>query len=156
MEEAAQVKLLDRNSYLIIVAVAVVLVAALALSCQEKAARVCFGENCVNVEVASTPGERETGLMGRESLETGMLFIFPREGSYRFWMKGTLVPLDMVWISGNGTVVFVQENARPCGAEPCETFGPPEAAAMYVLELNSGTAGVLGAVPGTKASISMA
>ena len=103
--------------------------------------RVCFDENCFSVEIADDDGERTFGLMNRDSLDAdkGMLFIFDNEGNYPFWMKNTLIPLDMVWLNSNKEVVFIKENALPCEQDPCSII-THEGQAKYVVELNAGTA----------------
>lgn len=105
---------------------------------------VCFSNNCFKVELAKTNTERETGLMNRKELanDSGMLFIFEKEEIYPFWMKNTLIPLDIIWIkegpsAGSGQVVFIKENAQPCGLGDCP-FINPGISAKYVLEINSG------------------
>jgi uncharacterized membrane protein (UPF0127 family) len=55
--------------------------------------------------------------------DNGMLFIFNKEEIYAFWMKNTLIPLDMVWIDSNNTIVDIQ-TAVPCEADPCPTYKP--------------------------------
>jgi uncharacterized membrane protein (UPF0127 family) len=102
--------------------------------------KVCFGSDCFFVKLAKTDAEREKGLMFQKSLDknSGMLFVFPAEGIYPFWMKNTLVSLDIIWIDGNKKVVFIKENAQPCQpGEECPLIYP-EAAAQYVLEINAG------------------
>lgn len=101
---------------------------------------VCIKNNCFSLEIADSLQERERGLMNREHLEKGkgMLFVFKKEGIYKFWMKNTLIPLDIIWIDGAGKVVYIKEEARPCKTDLCESFGPDEKA-KYVLEINGGT-----------------
>lgn len=70
---------------------------------------------------------------------TGMLFFFRDSGEYPFWMKNTLVPLDMIWLDDQRRVVHVEPNVPPCKADPCPSY-PPHAAAKYVLELGAGQA----------------
>ncbi|MDP2909631.1 MAG: DUF192 domain-containing protein, partial [bacterium] len=79
--------------------------------------------------------------MGGESLEedAGMLFVFDKEDFYSFWMKNTLMPLDMIWINENNKIVYIQKNARPCETEKCQNYATPEKA-KYVLEINAGLA----------------
>lgn len=103
--------------------------------------RVCFGENCFSVEIADSDAERTTGLMNRGSLDAGagMLFVFEREGNYPFWMKDTLIPLDMIWLNSEREIVYIFENAQPCTTESCAII-THEGSALYVVELNSGTA----------------
>ncbi len=91
------------------------------------------------VELAKTPAERQQGLMFRESMpdDRGMLFIFDDVVPRSFWMKNTLIPLDMIFVDENWTVVHVA-NAVPCTADPCLSYSSPPA--KYVLEINGGLA----------------
>lgn len=101
--------------------------------------KVCFESNCFFVELAKTNTERETGLMNRKELanDSGMLFIFEKEEIYPFWMKNTLIPLDIIWIGSNNKIVFIKENAQPCGLDYCPLINPG-ISAKYVLEINAG------------------
>jgi len=101
--------------------------------------QVCIEENCFNVEVAQTLKEIAQGLQYRESLENdrGMLFIFRDSSILSFWMKDTLIPLDIIWIDQTGEIVFIEENVPPCESDPCLTYSPPFVA-RYVLEINAG------------------
>ena len=103
--------------------------------------QACFSQNCFKIEVVSTPEEFSKGLMFRENLEkdSGMLFIFPEENFHSFWMKNTLIPLDIIWINSDKEIVFIKHDAKPCQENNCESFTPNETA-KYVLELNAGTA----------------
>lgn len=89
----------------------------------------------INVELADDAAERSIGLMFRESLDgnTGMLFVYGREGKYSFWMKNTLIPLDMIWISEGMEIVDIR-HAEPCKKDPCPSYSPQKEA-MYVLEV---------------------
>jgi uncharacterized membrane protein (UPF0127 family) len=94
------------------------------------------------VEVARTDEEMAQGLMFRESLaeRTGMLFLFPYDDdAHKFWMKNTLIPLDIVWLDKDGKVLFVSANTPPCKADPCPNYGPDFAIAT-VLEIAGGMA----------------
>jgi uncharacterized membrane protein (UPF0127 family) len=84
------------------------------------------------------------GLMNRTHMDPdkGMLFIFSQDGIYPFWMKDTLIPLDMIWMDSNGTVVFIGKNEQPCGMV-CPSINPG-VPARYVLELNAGSADRIG------------
>lgn len=95
----------------------------------------------IYVETADTPFKQALGLMGRDSLEqnTGMLFIFSKPDKYAFWMKNTLLPLDIIWLDENMRIVDIKNNVQPCTTKTCEQY-KPETAAKYVLELNSGDA----------------
>ncbi len=95
----------------------------------------------VRLELATNDELRAQGLMYRESLPPGegMLFLFPRPGEYPFWMKNTLIPLDMIWLETSGRVVAIRPDIQPCRADPCPTYAP-EAISSYVLELAAGEA----------------
>jgi uncharacterized membrane protein (UPF0127 family) len=95
----------------------------------------------VHVEIASDDATRQQGLMYRDTLarDRGMLFFFPESGNYPFWMKNTLIPLDMIWIDDQKRVVHVAANVPPCKADPCPSV-PPNANARYVLEIAAGEA----------------
>jgi uncharacterized protein len=105
----------------------------------------------VDAEVAATRDARTRGLMWRTALPegTGMLFIFPEEDRLSFWMKNTLIPLDMIFVARDRTIVGLVENATP------RTLSPrgPAAAALYVLEVPGGWAAKLGVVPGLKVTL---
>ncbi len=122
-------------------------------SSPEKYGRVCFRDNCFSTEMARTDTERTRGLMFRESLATdgGMLFVFDREDTYPFWMKNTLIPLDIIWINKSKEVVFIAENVQLCQTEICPNINPNNKAAKYVLEINGGLALKIGLKIGDKA-----
>jgi len=90
----------------------------------------------VQAEVARTDDERERGLMFRRKLapEAGMLFVMPGDRDWTFWMKNTLIPLDLVFADKDGRVVGVVEDARPLD-ESSRKAGTPS---RYVLEVNGG------------------
>ena len=93
------------------------------------------------LEVVRTPEEQAQGLMFRESLaeKTGMLFPFGDKAVHRFWMKNTMIPLDMIWMDVDGKVIFVSADTPPCKADPCPSYGP-DAPAASVLEIAGGMA----------------
>lgn len=105
--------------------------------------QICIGagEKCFDIEIADTMQKQEIGLMNREYLapDVGMLFIFAKEEIHNFWMKNTLIPLDIIWINKNKKIIFIKENVQPCKIEQCELFTPNEKA-KYVLEINGGLA----------------
>jgi uncharacterized membrane protein (UPF0127 family) len=105
--------------------------------------RVVFPDGTViHVEVASDDPTREQGLMYRDVLpeDRGMIFIFPQNGTYPFWMKNTLIPLDMIWIDETKKVNFVASDVPPCKADPCPSFGSQTIPSRYVLETAAGVA----------------
>jgi uncharacterized protein len=114
---------------------------------------VCFGENCFMVEVARTNKQRAQGLMFRDYLDEsgGMLFVFPKDDTYGFWMKNTKIPLDIIWFNFDKEVVFIKNSAQPCETNICSPIFPDKPA-RYVLEVNAGSAARLGIRLGDKAS----
>ena len=90
----------------------------------------------VKAEVADTQEKMERGLMFRERLgeNKGMFFAFEHEGTYAFWMKNTLIPLDIIFISGDFKIVEIF-HAEPCAEEPCKSYQTTKYA-KYVLEVN--------------------
>ena len=115
--------------------------------------RIYVNDNFIDVDVVSTPQERAKGLMDREYLERnkGMLFIFPREGVYYFWMKNMNFPIDMIWINKDLRVVYFEENVPPCLELVCPKYGS-EQKAQYVLETPAGWAKRNSIINGTKLS----
>ncbi len=104
--------------------------------------RVVFPDGTVvSLEVADTEAVRERGLMFRERLapDQGMIFVFPEPGEYPFWMKNTLIPLDMLWLDARSRIVAMAQSVPPCKADPCPGY-PPNAIASYVIEVVSGFA----------------
>lgn len=101
------------------------------------------------VETATTDAERAHGLMDRTHLaaDHGMLFVFATETPQSFWMKDTLIPLDILYFDADRQLVSMQLNAQPCHQHPCPIY-PSGAAAQYVLELPAGTAARIGASKG--------
>jgi len=102
--------------------------------------KICINENCFWLEVADTKREQESGLMFREKIgtnrEDGMIFIFEEESEPGFWMKNTLINLDILWISKNKSIIGFVENISKC-VDVCEVYFPPEKI-KYVIELRGG------------------
>lgn len=95
----------------------------------------------VTVEIADTEEKRQRGLMFREHLAPtdGMIFLFDEPGNYPFWMKNTLIPLDMIWVDKNAQIVWIAQSVPPCKADPCPSFDH-KGMASYVVEVVSGFA----------------
>ena len=96
-------------------------------------------EIMVNVEVADTPQKQSQGLMFRENMkwDHGMLFIFDNETILSFWMKDTLIPLDMIFVDKTFRIINIIDNTLPCNIEPCPDYSS-EKPVKYVLEVNAG------------------
>ena len=106
------------------------------------AQRIVFPDQfVVAVEVASDEETRSQGLMYRDHLadDRGMIFLFTQPGEYPFWMKNTLIPLDMIWMDSQHRIVHIAHDVQPCKADPCPNY-PPNAQASSVLELAAGVA----------------
>jgi len=100
------------------------------------------------VEVADSPDEQRQGLMFREHLpkSAGMLFVYDRPKRASFWMKNTLIPLDIIFADASGTVTKVHAMAKPTDT----TSLPGGKAVQFVLEINGGLAARLGIEPGAE------
>lgn len=92
-----------------------------------------------NLETAKTVFQKSRGLMFRKSLcqNCGMLFTFDQPGIYPFWMKNTLIPLDIIWLDSAGIVVDIK-TGQPQNTDPLTNSSP----AKYVLETNLNATGL--------------
>lgn len=107
------------------------------------------GQTAFAVELAITPQEQARGLMFRRSLpaDRGMLFVFDPPRPASFWMRNTLIPLDMLFIRDDGTVANIVHEAEPMTETPRRSDGPVRA----VLEIVGGRARALGMEAGDRA-----
>ncbi len=107
-----------------------------------------WGQARFTVELADEPAERSQGLMFRESLPRaqGMLFVYERPQRAVFWMKNTLIPLDMIFLDDSGTVTHIHENAVPLD----ETGIDGGSGVVAVLEINGGLSRQLGLAVGSE------
>jgi len=97
----------------------------------------------ITAELAITDAERAKGLMFREKIavDQGMLFCFEEEDYHAFWMKNTLIALDMLWLDKDRRIVHIERNVPPCKEDPCPSY-PPKRPGSYVLELGAGGADI--------------
>lgn len=93
------------------------------------------------VEIADDPNERSRGLMDRNSMkdDEGMFFVFEKSDYVNFWMKNTLIPLDMIFIDEHHKIAHIANDVKPCpkGVLNCQLY-PSELPVKYVLEINAG------------------
>jgi uncharacterized protein len=106
------------------------------------------GVHAFAVELASNDDERSRGLMFRKELPEGrgMLFDFEKEAPVAFWMHNTYIPLDMIFIRGDGSILRIAENTEPLSDRLIPSGGPVRA----VLEVIGGTARKFGIAPGDR------
>ncbi len=106
------------------------------------------GVHVFSVEIADNDADRAKGLMYRKELPEGrgMLFDFKREQAVSFWMQNTYIPLDMLFIRGDGRILNIAENTEPLSTRMISSNGPVRA----VLEVIGGTARKLGLAPGDR------
>lgn len=104
----------------------------------------------VQVEIADTDAKRERGLMFRKELPEGrgMLFLFDEDGEHSFWMKDTLIPLDLIFVDSSGRVTGIVARARPLSLEP-RSGGP----SRMVLEVPGGWAEAHGVRTGDRMTV---
>jgi uncharacterized protein len=119
-------------------------------------AQITISGRVILLEVARTPEQESIGLMNRTDLaaDRGMLFVFSPPRPVSFWMKNTLIPLDMVFMS-NGVVKHIGQQILPCAGDPCPGYGPePGTDIDGVIELRGGRAAELHLKVGDRLKIS--
>ena len=102
------------------------------------------GPNRIHAQIANTPDSRATGLMKKTHLceNCGMLFVFPKQGNYKFWMKGTPLPLSIAFVTVTGQIINIQEMQ----AFNTALHSAPELV-LYTLEMNKGWYSKHGIIP---------
>lgn len=132
---------------------ALILILLVSACAGNRQATVNMAGKAIAADVADTPEKRQKGLMGAVYLEEarGMLFVFPDEAQRSFWMKNTTIPLDIIFISGNMTIVDIQ-SMEPCFSSQCPSY-LSNGSAKYALEVNKGLAEKSGISAGGKVRI---
>jgi hypothetical protein len=134
----------------LLVALCIGLAGAVQAACRDDVVelRGPWGQARFSVELAMTPEEQARGLMFRDSLPrgAGMLFLYDRPASVAFWMRNTLIPLDMIFVDSAGTVTRVHHEAVPLDETPI----PGGPGVLAVLEINGGLSRRLGIAPGSE------
>jgi len=127
-----------RGAYRGVIAAVVVVILAVSACASDPRVVVhgASGDVAVTVELATTPTQQEIGLMYRKELaeSAGMLFVFDQSVEHPFWMKNTVLPLDMIFLGDDRRIVGIVKNAAPFTTTP-RTVGKPS---RYVLEVNAG------------------
>lgn len=125
------------------------------VSTTKEISQMKFGGHAFDLEVARTPQQWQKGLAQRDSLlsNQGMVFVLPAEQPLQFWMKDTLIPLDIIYFNSNGSFNAVHKNVPPCKLPKyttsyCPTYSS-DGAAQYVVELKGGTLDRLKIAPQT-------
>jgi uncharacterized membrane protein (UPF0127 family) len=110
----------------------------------------------VQLEVANTPQEQATGLMGRTSLgdDRGMLFPFNPPRPVQFWMKNTLISLDMIFVR-QGVVKAIATDVPPCKSDPCPAYGSANEVIDQVIEVRGGRSKALGLKVGDRLPVQL-
>lgn len=131
-----------------------VLMLSSCVACASGEPSVNVGGKTFKVEIADTQEKQALGLMFRDSLpaDEGMIFVFPNEAPRSFWMKNCRIPLDIMYFDKELKLVSISANTPPCKVSRCPSY-PSKAPAQYVLELNAGTASLLGIGIGDKLTL---
>lgn len=122
---------------------------SIALDKQPLAIVTASGRHQVIVEVARTKQEQATGLMFRRSIgpDEGMIFLYPQDLEITMWMRNTYIPLDMIFVKRDGSVLRVEENTEPLSER---VISSESDTARAVIELKGGSAARLGIRAGDK------
>lgn len=127
-------------------------------ACQQNQNRVTLKGQSFVVELADDNNSRAMGLMFRKEMadDAGMLFIFPDVYLRAFWMKNTLIPLDILYFDENRILVSISEKTPPCKntTTRCPNY-PSAKPAKYVLEINAGLSEKYGFKPGDELTIEL-
>ena len=113
----------------------------------------------IKANVVDTPASREKGMMCLTKLKSdyGMLFVFPQEMDLNFWMKDTLVSLDIVWIGADKKVTVVHDHMKESTVDtPDDKVAVAGGRGQYVLELPAGAAAKRGLLPGSQLAFEVA
>lgn len=138
------IKFFESKNYIVLSAIILILLFFwlwMSMGDSDQIRQACFDNVCFDLEIAENFETRSLGLMFREHLarDQAMLFIFPEAGSHGFWMKNTLIPLDIIWLNESLEIVFIKHQAQPCQNGECPVFRPTTPA-QYVLEIKGGLA----------------
>lgn len=138
-EKTKKTKWALRLAGVLVVTILLAVITLFAIKSQNDLQTVLINDIKISVEIATTSQQQARGLCCRTTLKDGhgMLFMYSQPGVHRFWMKDTLIPLDMYWIDKSNKIIHIEHNVQPSSYP--KTFGP-EADSLYVLETNAGFA----------------
>lgn len=131
--------------------------AALLSGCSTGEPTVTLSGQEYTIEITDTPKARRTGLMYRTELakDSGMLFIYDSARSVSFWMKNTLIPLDILYFDADQKLQQIYADTPPCKTNPCPLY-PSSQPTRYILELNAGESAEIGAKIGDELTLNYA
>lgn len=126
------------KTLLTIITLTITILTLLIINNQERE-KIMINNVTVSVKIADEPSEWSEGLMFVKKLDKneGMLFEYPNEDYRSFWMKNTLIPLDLIFVGEDLRVVDVKQGFEPCEQDPCPVYTSKKPA-KYVLEVNAG------------------
>jgi len=124
---------------IIIITITIIFLSFIAYNFWPNNPQVCINSHCYNVELAISDEEKSQGLMFRKYLKenSGMLFLYDSQDIYTFWMKNTLIPLDLIWINKDSEIVYIEHSATPCKNDSCPTYSS-NIDSSSILEINAG------------------
>ena len=123
---------------------------------EQNSTEIYFQDHSFSVEIADTSEERRQGLMFREDLgeNEGMLFVYGEESPRSFWMKNTVIPLDIIFLDSNMEVINIQKaNPEPNTSDENLSTYQSERPAQYVLEINQNRSEEIGLEKGDEMSL---
>jgi uncharacterized membrane protein (UPF0127 family) len=143
--------------WLILIPVAIVLfiiASVYTVQTAYKTTVVTMGGQTFATEISDTPYLQERGLSYRKSIgvNNAMLFVFPQDGVYKFWMKDMNFPIDIIWLSSDKKIMYIEKNLSPSTFP--QTFGP-DGQSHYVVEVVAGTSDRLNLTVGQSVSFSL-
>lgn len=128
--------------YIFLILIATVTMGAKSPPREDYSALIEIGDATFETEVADTVEKMQRGMMYRPQMadNQAMIFVFPSPRKATFWMKNTLIPLDMLFFDGKGILREVKHNVPPCDSDDCPTYPTQSEQIKYVVELKGGTA----------------
>lgn len=119
---------------------------------EDYSSAIDIGGVAFEAEIADTPEKLQKGMMYRPSMKANqaMVFIYPQPQRAYFWMKNTLIPLDMLFFDASGSLLEIKHRVPPCKVADCPVYPSKQTQIKYVVELKAGASETLGIEPGDK------